>query len=121
MDSQEVLDDILENPPETVEEVLEEAPILIVVGDEDNADEIIDRFFLFSFSFFPLFLLSSHLLLLFSIVSKNQLILFVNKVTLKAVMSSEILLLMVLETLFLMIILMMLTICWVMLRFLFFY
>jgi len=45
VDLNEVLEDILDSdPPETVDEVLNEAPILVIVGQSNNSDAIIDRF-----------------------------------------------------------------------------
>ena len=45
VDANDVLDDILDsNAPSTIDDVLDEAPILAVVTDPDRSDEIIDRF-----------------------------------------------------------------------------
>ena len=81
MNIEEVLDDILgSDPPETVDDVLSEAPILIVAGDENNSEEIIDRFF----SFFVDLSSFSH-----GLPSDLRIILILstNKVTLIVVMS----------------------------------
>ena len=45
VNSQDVLDDILDSdPPDTVEDVLNEAPILAIVGDPDQSDAVFDRY-----------------------------------------------------------------------------